>query len=113
MEDGTLVPQSSGVPALYEDGVMKLPDRQAFAGSVATTDRLVRTMVEKAGVPLWDACRMASATPAGLLGLSHRKGRVAEGYDADLVLLDERLRVRAVCLAGRMVPMTEEQEDER
>ncbi len=40
---------------------MKLPDRQAFAGSVATMDRLVRNMVHLAGVPLWDAVAMATA----------------------------------------------------
>jgi N-acetylglucosamine-6-phosphate deacetylase len=43
---------------IVEDGVAKLPDRSSFAGSVATSDRLVRTAVRLAGVPLYDAVRM-------------------------------------------------------
>ena len=44
-----------------------MPDRKAFAGSVATTNRLVATVVHKAGIPLLDAVKMASLTPARIL----------------------------------------------
>ena len=49
---------------IIEDGVCKLADRSALAGSVATMDRLIRTLVQKAEIPLEDAVRMASETPS-------------------------------------------------
>lgn len=103
LPDGTVLRQANGMETILEDGVMKLPDRQAFAGSVATMDQLVRNMVRLAGVPLWDAVTMASATPARLIGLGDRKGKLEPGYDADLVLLDEALTVRRVMAGGRFL----------
>ena len=88
--------------ALYEDGVMKLPDRQAFAGSVATSSRLVRTMRD-AGIPLCDGVRMASLTPAQRLGIGDRKGRIAPGYDGDVILFDQEISVRLCVTGGRIV----------
>ena len=66
MPDGESILGSleKGQKVIIEDGVAKLPDRTAFAGSVATTDRLVRTMVEIAEVPLVDAVKMMTLTPA-------------------------------------------------
>ena len=54
---------------IKEDGVAKLPDRSAFAGSVATSDRLVRTFRELTGAPLYEVVKMASTTPAHMLGI--------------------------------------------
>lgn len=85
---------------IVEDGVCKLADRSAFAGSIATADRLVRTVV-RAGIPVADALVMASTTPARILDLP--KGRIAEGLDADLVVLDQELQLAAVYLAGEKV----------
>ena len=59
----------NGQRVIIEDDVAKMPDRTAFAGSIATDDRLIRVMVHKAGVPLWDAVRMMSLTPAEIIGL--------------------------------------------
>lgn len=53
---------------IIEDGVCKLADHSALAGSVATMDRLIRTVVQKAEIPLEDAVRMASETPARIMG---------------------------------------------
>ena len=53
------------------------------------------------GVPLGDALAAATTTPARVLGL--RKGRIAPGYDADLVVLDPALRPTATYVAGRPV----------
>ena len=53
---------------IIEDGVCKLADHSALAGSIATMDRLIRTMVQKAEIPLEDAVRMASETPARIMG---------------------------------------------
>lgn len=90
--------KEDGMDCVIEKGVAFLPDHSAFAGSVATTDRLVRTFV-KAGVGLCDAVKMASTTPAKVLGL--QKGRIEPGYDADLVLFDEDINVKGVILDGR------------
>jgi N-acetylglucosamine-6-phosphate deacetylase len=86
---------------LVEDGVAKLPDRSKFAGSVCTMTQATRTAVA-AGIPLPDALRMASETPAHLAGLTS-KGAIAPGKDADLVLLDESLEVAATIVASRVV----------
>ena len=55
--------RKNGQPVIVEEGVAKLPDRMAFAGSVATADRLVRTMTTLADIPLWEAVRMMTLTP--------------------------------------------------
>lgn len=88
---------------IVEDGVCKLADRSALAGSIATADRLIRTMVREAGVPLEDAVRMASETPARIMGISDRKGTLEAGKDADVILFDDDITVRAVFVGGRRV----------
>jgi len=84
---------------IIEDGVCKLMDRSAFAGSVATADRLVRVMVKEAGVSVPEAVKMITETPAEIMGLPS-KGRLAPGYDADLVVFDDDITVKAVFAAG-------------
>ena len=88
---------------IIEDGVCKLADRSALAGSVATMDRLIRTMVQKAEIPLADAIRMASETPAHIMGVSDRKGSLQKGKDADILVLVDNLNVRAVWAMGQLV----------
>ena len=90
----------NGYRVLIEDGVAKLYDRSAFAGSVATDDRLVRTMHKAAGVPLNECVRMMSLTPAKILGLDGVTGSLEAGKRADLVVFDEDIVVRGVCAAG-------------
>ena len=79
----------------------KLPDRTAFAGSIATDDRLVYVMCRKAGVPLHDAVQMMTLTPARIVGLDGRKGSLEAGKDADIVCFDEDIRIRGVMAGGR------------
>ena len=99
--EGTVYRQLNGVETVYEDGVMKLLSRESFAGSVATMHRCVRTMVQ-AGIPLRQAVRMASENPARRVGAA-KKGRIAPGMDADLLLLDEKLDVKWVMAGGRII----------
>jgi len=87
-----------GVSCIVEDGVAKLLDRSAFAGSIATADRLVRTCCE-AGIPLADSVKMMTQTPARIMGLAN-KGRIAMGYDADLVIFDRNIEIKKVILQG-------------
>ena len=86
MEEGESVLGSlkDGQRVLVEDGVAKLPDRTAFAGSVATADRCVRTYHQLGEIPLTEAVRMMTATPARVLGIDDRKGAIALGKDADI-----------------------------
>lgn len=93
--------RKNGQPVYIERGVAWLPSGQAFAGSVATTDRLVRNMLE-AGVPLADAVKMASETPAKLVGCQS-KGRLTTGCDADIVIFDENVNVSRVIIGGRTI----------
>ena len=88
---------------VIEDGVCKLADHSSLAGSIATMDVLVRTMVQKANVPLADAIRMASETPARLMGVLDRTGTLQRGKDADVIIMDRNLAVRAVWTLGNLV----------
>jgi N-acetylglucosamine-6-phosphate deacetylase len=94
---------ANGRRVLVENGVAWLPDRTYFAGSVATADRLVRTMKEAAGAPLPEAVRMMTLTPARVMGVQARKGSLAPGKDADIVLFDDDIRVQLVMARGRVV----------
>lgn len=92
-----------GQEVIIEDGVAKMPDRSCFAGSVATTDRLLRTMHFIAGQPLTDSVRMLSENPARLMGVGDRKGRLQRGYDADIVVCDKELFARQTFVMGEKV----------
>ena len=81
---------------MIEDGVCKLKDRSALAGSVATMDRLIRTIVQKAGIPLEDAIRMSSLTPARIMHVDDQKGSLEVGKDADIVIYNQELFVEKV-----------------
>ena len=105
MPDGTvsmLGHWKNGLETIIEDGVAKLPDRTAFAGSVATFDRLVRNMLNMAQVPMHEVIAMASTTPARIMGFADR-GALAEGLRADIVLFDEKVNVSVVMREGRVI----------
>lgn len=97
--ESILGPKSGGMDCIIKDGVAMLPDMSAFAGSVATTDRLVRVMYQTAGVPLVECIKMMCYMPAKIMGLAHR-GRLEAGYAADLVFFDEDINVKKVILQG-------------
>jgi N-acetylglucosamine-6-phosphate deacetylase len=83
------------------DGIAHMPDGISFAGSVATTDRLVRVMTKQAGLPLWEAVKMMTANPAREIGIDHIKGSLDIGMDADLVLFDDDINVKSVFIGGK------------
>jgi N-acetylglucosamine-6-phosphate deacetylase len=93
----------SGLKVIIEDGVAKLPDRSAFAGSVATADRLVRTMINIADVPLYDAVKMMTATPAAIMKISNKKGSLRRGKDADIIIFDKDINVNMTMVEGKIV----------
>lgn len=101
--DSILGSKHNGLKVLVEDGVAKLPDRTSFAGSVATCDRLVRTMITIADVPLLEAVKMAAQTPANILGLGSSKGSLITGKDADIVIFDDNINVSTTIVGGKVI----------
>jgi len=93
----------NGIPVIVEDNVAKMPDRSCFAGSVATANRLVRTMVTIAGVSLLEAIQMASLTPATIMKIDDKKGSLEIGKDADIVIFDENINVQVTIINGKVV----------
>lgn len=92
-----------GQEVIIEDGVAKLPDKSSFAGSVSSGDRLIRNMRDLGGAPLYEAVAMMTINPARVLGIDGRKGSIRKGMDADLVLFNEDVSVKAVWVSGRKV----------
>jgi N-acetylglucosamine-6-phosphate deacetylase len=93
----------TGLKVIIEDEVAKLPDRSSFAGSVATADRLVRTMINVAGISLPDAIKMITSTPSRILGLTGAKGSLEPGKDADIVIFDDGVNIQLTMIGGRVV----------
>ncbi|MBR6502837.1 MAG: amidohydrolase family protein, partial [Clostridia bacterium] len=79
------------VPFVIEDGVAKLLDRSAFAGSIATSDILLKTAV-KAGFSIADTVKMMTQTPAKVMGLES-KGKIAAGFDAQFTVFNDNLEI--------------------
>ena len=94
---------ANGREVLIEDGVAKLPDLTAFAGSVATADRLVRTMLNLAGTPLPETIQMITSTPAHIMGIDRVKGSLSKGKDADIVIFDKDIRIQMTMVNGNIV----------
>ena len=92
----------SSTDFIIEDGVCKLLDRSAFAGSIATADVLLRVLTKEANIPLVDAVRLMTVNPALVMGID-RKGDLVPGMDADIVVFDGDINVRAVFLGGERV----------
>lgn len=102
MPDGEYIlgGRETGMACIKEDGVAKLLDRSAFAGSVATSDHLVRTFRDLTGAPLHEAVKMASFTPARMLGIQEKTGSIGIGKTADLIIFDDNISVSAVMVRG-------------
>lgn len=101
--ESTLGSMKNGLKVIVEDGVAKLPDRSSFAGSVATADRLVKTMITKADVPLTHAVKMMTYTPASIMGVADTIGSLAAGKNADIVIFDENIEIEKTIIKGRII----------
>ena len=97
--------RKDGLNVIIEDGIAKMLDFSGYAGSVATTDRLVRTMVNEAGLELHEAVNMMSLHPARLLKKENELGSIEAGKLADLVLLDDSITAKAVWVGGVKVTL--------
>ena len=91
-----------GDRAVKVDATSARLDDGTLAGSILKMDAAIRNIIEFSGCSLADAITMASATPARVLGLAH-KGHLVPGADADIVVLDESLRVQTTIARGEIV----------
>ena len=87
---------------VIEDGVAKVPDRSCFSGSCATTNRLVRNMINMADLTVTDAVRLATANPARMAHLRDR-GTIREGAYADIVIFDDNIDVCLTMVNGNVI----------
>ncbi|MGQ9632011.1 MAG: N-acetylglucosamine-6-phosphate deacetylase [bacterium] len=95
-------PKGLGDRKIRDGGNAYYLEDGTLAGSSLTIDRAVRNIVEYAGAPLKDAIRMATLNPAGAIGVSPKKGFLAEGGDADIVILDENGNPYKTIVRGKM-----------
>lgn len=90
-----------GTEFIVEDGVCKLKDRSAFAGSVATANRLVKFISQECGFSIVDAVKMITKVPGEILKIN--KGRLAKNFDADIIVFDEDVNIKDVFVMGKKV----------
>jgi N-acetylglucosamine-6-phosphate deacetylase len=95
-----------GMVAVVRDREARIPDGTALASSVYPMNEMVRVFRELVGCPLWQAVRMASLTPAEIVGADDEVGSLAAGKWADVALIDENVDVKATYLGGRMIGLT-------
>ena len=103
LQGGKLGSLRDGTDVIVEDGVAKLPSRVSFAGSIATMDRCLFVLCEKYEIDLPTASVLLSLAPALRMGVENSKGSIAEGKDADLVLVGADFAVKRVILNGEPI----------
>jgi N-acetylglucosamine-6-phosphate deacetylase len=105
MPDGPYIfgPCDGGEPFLRRDGVGVMPDGQALASGVMGMDHALRTLLKLTGLPLHEAVRMASLTPARIAGADREIGSIAPGKLGDLLVMNANLEVQKVYSAGAEV----------
>jgi N-acetylglucosamine-6-phosphate deacetylase len=92
-----------GMIATVRDREARIPDGTALASSVFPMNEMVRVFRDLMACPLWQAVRMSSLTPAGIVGVDKDLGSLVPGKWADAVLLDDDLNVKATYLAGERI----------
>jgi len=100
-EGGTFL--VAGQEVIIEHGVAILPDRTAFACSITPLDTMVRNVIEMLELSVEQAVQLVTSNPAHVLGIEARKGTIERGKDADLVILDDQIRVRMTIIGGEVV----------
>ena len=93
--------EMSGVEFIVEDGVCKLKDRTAFAGSVATANKLIVTLVKECEIPIEKAVKMLTVVPAEILKIN--KGDIAPKKDADVIVFNENIEVKDIFVMGQKI----------
>lgn len=91
----------SGTEFIVEDGICKLKDRSAFAGSIATADRLIRVMTKECGYEIPTAVKMMTEIPARILKVN--KGEISVGRDADIIAFDDDINIKKIFVGGKEI----------
>lgn len=92
-----------GMEYEVHDGVGMLPDRTAFAGSTTLVNLMIPILTDVAGIPLVEAIRMLTLTPARVIGYDDRKGSLEAGKEADLAVFNDDWTVWRTMIGGRWV----------
>jgi len=105
MPDGEYIlgNEKNGQKIIVENEVAFVADKTAFAGSIATADKLVRNMVRLSDASLCDAVKMMTLTPARIMGISHFLGSITVGKRANLVLFDEDININMSIAGGNII----------
>jgi N-acetylglucosamine-6-phosphate deacetylase len=90
------------VEAVVENGIARLVDNSAYAGSVTTMNVCVRNGINQVGLSLVEAVRMSSLTPAAIIGVDKRKGSIEAGKDADITIFDKEINIKRTICKGRL-----------
>lgn len=90
----------NGIEYIVEEGVCRLKDRSAFAGSVATANCLIKTLIN-CGYSIPTAVKMLTEVPANIMG--YNKGKLEPNYDADVIVFDNDINVSDVFVMGKKV----------
>ncbi len=83
------------------DGVGMMFDRSCFAGSTTLVNDMIPILIEHVGIPLPEAIRMASSTPARVIGVEDRKGSLEAGKDADIAIFNDDFTAWGTLIDGR------------
>lgn len=93
---------------VVEDGDAKLASNGVRAGSTLTTGQALKNLAAFTGQPVERVLPLLTLNPARLIGMEERKGSIAPGKDADLVVLDDQLNVKQTYVSGVCVYAGEE-----
>jgi N-acetylglucosamine-6-phosphate deacetylase len=88
---------------VVEAGVGMMLDRSCFAGSTTLLNEMVLILIEEVGIPLVEAVRMASLTPARVIGIDDRKGSLVAGKDADIAIFNDDFSTWNTLIGGRWI----------
>lgn len=102
MPEGTVV-HSNGMDFVVEDGVGILQDHTSFAGSVTLINKMIPILIDEVGIPMAEAVRMASLTPARVIGIQDHKGSLVIGKDADIAIFEPDFSAWKVLIGGQWV----------
>ena len=91
-----------GQRVIIKDGVAKLPDETSLAGSIATMDRLLKTVLD-AGISMVDGVNSISLLPAKLIHVDDRYGKIEPNYKADFVIFDDDINIISTYINGKCV----------
>jgi N-acetylglucosamine-6-phosphate deacetylase len=94
--------ENGGQKFFVRDGIARTPEG-GLSGSTLSLDQAIRNFIQFTGVKLEDALATVTTAPAKEMGVSNRKGKIAAGYDGDLVLFNDKLEVEKTIVAGEII----------